>query len=65
MKTTNLGRPTNVSATLEVQGVGSRTDSGLYEFYAGPVKLPAKGKCVRFSGGAGSFSTSSNWGNCG
>ncbi|MGI5283948.1 protein kinase domain-containing protein [Nonomuraea polychroma] len=65
MKTTNVGRPTNVSATLEVQGVGSRTDSGVYEFYAGPVKLRAKGKCVRFSGGAGSFSTGSNWGNCG
>ncbi|TYB59797.1 protein kinase [Nonomuraea sp. PA05] len=61
----NVGKSTPVSATLEVQGGGSQTDSGSYEYYAGPVKLPAKGKCVRYSGSAGSGSTSAAWGNCG
>ena len=65
MKTTDVGKATPVRATLEVQGGGSQTDSGSYEYYAGPVKLQGKGKCVRFSGGAGSGSTSSAWGNCG
>ncbi|MGW3342923.1 protein kinase domain-containing protein [Nonomuraea rubra] len=61
----NVGKSTPVSATLEVQGGASQTDSGNYEYYAGPVKLPAKGKCVRYSGSAGSGSTSAPWGNCG
>lgn len=65
MKTTNVGQKTPVSATLEVQGGESRTDSGNLEYYAGPVKLPARGKCVRFSGSVGSSSTSAGWASCG
>jgi hypothetical protein len=65
MKTTNVGQKTPVSATLEVQGGDSRTDSGNFEYYAGPVKLPARGKCVRFSGSVGSGSTSAGWASCG
>ncbi|MFD1542280.1 serine/threonine protein kinase [Nonomuraea guangzhouensis] len=65
MKTANVGQKTPVSATLDVQGGGSRTDSGSYEYYAGPVKLPAKGKCVKFSGSAGSGSTNAGYSNCG
>ncbi|XVQ87365.1 protein kinase domain-containing protein [Microbispora siamensis] len=65
IKTTDVGKATPVSATLEVQGGGSKTDSGSYEYYAGPVKLQAKGKCVRYSGRVGSAGASSDWGNCG
>ncbi|MEO3873642.1 hypothetical protein ABGB18_32940 [Nonomuraea sp. B12E4] len=66
MKTVDVGKSTPVSATLEVQGGASRTDSASYEFYAGPVKLPAKGKCVRFRGSVGSDDSNwSNWSNCG
>ncbi|MEV1245788.1 serine/threonine protein kinase [Nonomuraea sp. NPDC049750] len=65
MKTTNVGVKSQVSATLDVQGGGSRTDSGSYDYYAGPVKLPAKGKCVKFSGSTASGSTSAPYGNCG
>ncbi|TMR91001.1 hypothetical protein EJK15_52415 [Nonomuraea basaltis] len=61
----NVGKSTPVSATLEVQNGGSQTDSGNFEYYAGPVKLSAKGKCVRYSGGAGSGRTSAGWANCG
>ncbi|MEV7803880.1 serine/threonine-protein kinase [Microbispora sp. NPDC088329] len=65
VKTADVGKATPVSATLEVQGGGSRTDSGNYEYYAGPVKLQAKGKCVRFSGSVGSGGASAGWANCG
>ncbi|TMR07582.1 hypothetical protein ETD86_51515 [Nonomuraea turkmeniaca] len=61
----DVGKSTPVSATLEVQGGGGKTDSGNFEYYAGPVKLPAKGKCVRYAGSAGSGSTSAGWANCG
>ncbi len=65
LKTTNVGERSAVSATLEVQGGSSKTDSGNFEYYAGPVKLPARGKCVRFSGSVGSGSTSAGWASCG
>ncbi|MEV4168422.1 protein kinase [Nonomuraea sp. NPDC049709] len=61
----DVGRSTRVSATLEVQGGGSKTDAGNFEYYAGPVILAAKGKCVRYSGSTGSGSTSAGWANCG
>ncbi|WP_327585507.1 hypothetical protein OHA25_59355 [Nonomuraea sp. NBC_00507] len=65
MKSADVGKKTPVSATLDVQGGGSDTDQGNYEYYAGPVKLSAKGKCVKFSGSVGSQSTSVGWANCG
>ncbi|WP_237110775.1 hypothetical protein [Nonomuraea sp. MG754425] len=65
LKTTDVGRATSMSATLEVQGGPSDRASGTYEYYAGPVKLPAKGKCVRFTGSVGSSGASADWGNCG
>ncbi|TMR96942.1 serine/threonine protein kinase [Nonomuraea basaltis] len=64
MKTVDVGKATKVSATLEVLGGGSRTETGDFQFYAGPVKLPAKGKCVKFSGSVGSTGTSATWANC-
>jgi serine/threonine protein kinase len=65
LKTADIGKATPVTATLEIQGGGRQTDSGNFEFYAGPVKMQGKGKCVRFEGGAGSSRTSADWGNCG
>ncbi|MFG2077414.1 serine/threonine protein kinase [Nonomuraea maritima] len=65
MKTADIGVRTSVSVKLEVQGGGTLTDSGSFDYYAGPVTLPARGKCVRVSGSTGSGSTSTSWGNCG
>ncbi|GAB3152212.1 serine/threonine protein kinase [Microbispora hainanensis] len=65
IKTADVGKETPVSATLEVQGGGSRTDSGNYKYYAGPAKLQAKGKCVRYSGSVGASSAGGDWDNCG
>lgn len=65
MKTTDIGKATPVSVTLDVMSGGSKTASGIFEYYAGPVKLPAKGKCVKFSGSVGVTGTSADWANCG
>ncbi|MFI6501409.1 protein kinase [Nonomuraea typhae] len=65
MKTANVGVKTPVRATLEVQGGESKSDSGDFEYYAGPVKLQARGKCVQFSGSIGSSTGGQGWGNCG
>ncbi|MEO3798943.1 hypothetical protein [Nonomuraea sp. B1E8] len=65
MKSTYVGKPTEVTATLEVKGGRTWTESGTYMYYAGPVKLQARGKCVRFAGSHRGKSTSSNWANCG
>jgi hypothetical protein len=65
MKSADVGKATQVSATLEVQGGASSTDRGNYEYYAGPVILAGKGKCVRISGSGPGGSTSTGWANCG
>ncbi|WP_233509956.1 protein kinase domain-containing protein [Actinomadura craniellae] len=65
LKTVDVGRPTRVWAKLEAQGGGTRSDSGSFSYYAGPVYVEAPGKCVRYSGGVGSASTSVGWANCG
>jgi hypothetical protein len=65
MKTKDIGKSTQVSASLESQGGGSDSDSGNYEYYAGPVMVQAKGKCVKYTGGGAGGSTSGPWANCG
>ncbi|MFD0887458.1 serine/threonine protein kinase, partial [Streptosporangium algeriense] len=65
MKTADVGKATSVWATLEVEGGGSKTERGEFKYYAGPVILPAKGKCVRFSGGNSADSVSAPPANCG
>lgn len=57
-----------VRATLQAKGGKQQTDGGAYLWYAGPVRVHAPGKCVRF---AGTFTTgttahwSSAYGHCG
>ncbi|MFI7469648.1 hypothetical protein [Nonomuraea sp. NPDC049646] len=65
MKYAGVGKESPVSATLDVQDGESATDSGDYKYYAGPVKLAAPGRCVKFSGSVGAGSTAAGWANCG
>ncbi|WP_344940821.1 protein kinase domain-containing protein [Sphaerisporangium flaviroseum] len=58
MKTQYLGIATPVSATLEVQGSAPVSNSGSFKYYAGPVIMASKGKCVRFGGSTATGSTS-------
>ncbi|MFI7152126.1 M23 family metallopeptidase [Nonomuraea sp. NPDC050022] len=64
LKTTNLGKASAVSAFLEPQGATRRTDSGSFAYYAGPVKLSAPGKCVKWGGSVGSSTYTSPFEHC-
>ncbi len=61
MKTRDAGRRTPVSVWIQKQGGGQVTDSGSFEWYAGPVYVSARKVCVRFGGNG----RTSAWGNCG
>jgi hypothetical protein len=65
LKTTNLGSATAVSAFLEPQGETRTTDSGSYDYYAGPVRRDAANQCVKWGGSVGSSSYTSGFEHCG
>lgn len=65
LKTTNLGTASPMSAFLEPQGESRATDSGSYDYYAGPVTRHAAGQCVRWGGTIGSSSYTSPFEHCG
>ncbi|WP_214415684.1 M23 family metallopeptidase [Sphaerisporangium fuscum] len=65
LKTTNLGSSTSMSAFLEPQGETRTTDSGSYDYYAGPVRRDAAKQCVRWGGSVGSSSYTSPFEHCG
>ncbi|MBB6170441.1 hypothetical protein HNR23_000501 [Nocardiopsis mwathae] len=66
IKTTNIGKVTETWARLDVQGESTQHDNKKpgYKYYAGPLKAPAKGKCVRWGGGQGTYWVS-GWSHCG
>lgn len=65
MKTSNVGTPSSVSASLQVEGGTKTTDSGSFSYYAGPVKKSAANRCVKWGGSVGSSSWESAFGHCG
>ncbi|SCG62501.1 serine/threonine protein kinase [Micromonospora inositola] len=65
LKDTAVGRATTVSAYLEVQGKARSTDSGAFQYYAGPVRAGAAGACVKWGGAAGGASYGSPFEHCG
>jgi hypothetical protein len=81
IKTSFVGTATYASARLETQTrrikdepprTATKQDGKSYKYYAGPVKLYAKGYCVKFWGvikAIGHDQTASggrsSWGNCG
>ncbi|MFC3500547.1 protein kinase [Micromonospora krabiensis] len=64
LKDTAVGTRTAVSAYLEVQGKARTTDSGSFDYYAGPVRARAAGVCVRWGGAAGGDSYGSPFEHC-
>ncbi|MEH0846227.1 protein kinase [Micromonospora sp. CPCC 205711] len=64
LKETAVGEPTAASAYLEVQGRARETDSGPFEYYAGPVRAGAAGACVRWGGSTGGASYGSAFEHC-
>ncbi|MEU4478769.1 protein kinase [Micromonospora sp. NPDC023966] len=64
LKDTDVGRVTTVTAYLEVQGKARQTESGGYQYYAGPVRANAAGVCVKWGGSAGGASYASPFEHC-
>jgi hypothetical protein len=54
-----------LSTSLVVKGGGRASRSGAYPFYAGPVRLPARGKCVMWGGSSKTARWTSGWSHCG
>jgi hypothetical protein len=65
LKRGSVGEKTPVGAYLEVQGAKRATDAGRFAFYAGPVRLPAAGRCVRWGGSYGAARRDMPFGHCG
>ncbi|WP_348774142.1 protein kinase [Micromonospora sp. WMMD1155] len=64
LKDTAVGTKSAVSAYLEVQGRARSTDSGSFDYYAGPVKAGAAGTCVKWGGATGGVSYGSGFEHC-
>lgn len=54
-----------LSASLAVQGGRRVNRTGAFPFYAGPIRLPARGKCVMWGGASSTAKWMSGWGHCG
>jgi hypothetical protein len=64
LKSTNLGKGTQMSAFVEPRGGTRATDSGSFAYYAGPVTRSAPSVCVKWGGSIGSASYTSPWEHC-
>ncbi|GAA3752015.1 hypothetical protein GCM10022225_40420 [Plantactinospora mayteni] len=64
LKTSSVGKASQVSAYLEVQGGSRQTDSGAFQYYAGPVRAKATGTCVKWGGSTGGASYNSPFEYC-
>ncbi|MEU5671215.1 protein kinase [Micromonospora sp. NPDC047753] len=64
LKDTAVGAKSAVSAYLEVQGRARSTDSGSFDYYAGPVRATAAGTCVKWGGTTGGVSYGSGFEHC-
>jgi murein DD-endopeptidase MepM/ murein hydrolase activator NlpD len=65
LKYTSVGTASAVSASLQVEGGTTTTDSGSFSYYAGPVKKSAANDCVKWGGSVGSTTWTSAWSHCG
>jgi hypothetical protein len=54
-----------LTASLAVKGGDRETRSGNFPFNAGPIRLPARGKCVMWGGASKSARWTSGWSHCG
>jgi len=59
------GSSVGLNATLSVQNGSSASNPGLFQWYAGPVKLAAASACVKWGGSYQSTSWTSAWSHCG
>ncbi|MBB5775424.1 N-acetylmuramoyl-L-alanine amidase [Nonomuraea jabiensis] len=65
IKKASLGKATATAAFLEVKGKTRATDTGNFDYYAGPVRAAAADKCVKWGGKAGTSTYESGFEHCG
>ncbi|NUW43758.1 N-acetylmuramoyl-L-alanine amidase [Nonomuraea rhodomycinica] len=65
IKKTSLGKASATSAFLEVKGAARKTDTGNFDYYAGPVQAAAADKCVKWGGSVGTATYTSEFEHCG
>ncbi len=65
IKTSNVGSPSPMSASLQIEGDTQATNSGNFSYYAGPVTRYASNRCVKWGGSVGSSFWESSFGHCG
>ncbi|MFI6732693.1 protein kinase [Nonomuraea sp. NPDC050451] len=53
-----------MNAVLQVKGGSSASNPGSFSAYAGPIRLPAKQKCVIWGGSWGGQTWKSGWSHC-
>ncbi|MEV6345376.1 serine/threonine-protein kinase [Actinoplanes sp. NPDC051851] len=64
VKLAGLNKKSAVSASLQAEGQDGTTDSGAYQYYAGPVIAAAGGTCVQWGGSIGTLSYQSDFEHC-
>ncbi|MEV4329499.1 hypothetical protein AB0K02_02995 [Streptomyces sp. NPDC049597] len=57
----NPGPRRPMSVSLQVRGDHAETDSGNFRRQAGPVTVPARGRCVKATGAVSGTSRSTGW----
>ncbi|WP_373429322.1 hypothetical protein [Streptomyces sp. V4I23] len=57
----NPGARRPMSVSLQVRGDRAETDSGSFRRQAGPVAVPARGRCVKATGSVSGTSRSTGW----
>jgi serine/threonine-protein kinase len=65
LKAVSVGVASPTSAYLEVQGATRITDSGNFQFFAGPVRALAAKVCVKWGGSVGDATFDSPFEHCG
>jgi murein DD-endopeptidase MepM/ murein hydrolase activator NlpD len=65
LKAKSLNEKSPASAFLEVKGADRKTDSGDFQYYAGPVRAAAANTCVKWGGSIGNTEYSSDFEHCG
>ncbi|MGW4962051.1 N-acetylmuramoyl-L-alanine amidase [Nonomuraea sp. NPDC004186] len=65
IKKASLGKATATAAFLEVKGKTRATDTGNFDYYAGPIRATAADKCVKWGGKAGTSTYESPFEHCG
>ncbi|WP_242454579.1 serine/threonine-protein kinase [Bailinhaonella thermotolerans] len=65
MRRNVAGAKVAMASILQVKGGSSDSDKGSFTYYAGPVRLPAKARCVIWGGEHAGARWVSGWSHCG